>query len=308
MHLIKLFLLFTLLLGWGPAEKEPEDSYRIPLKRAGRLLYMEAIVDGQIGNLIFDSGASGLVLNQAYFTDYQVVYDAEAGGISGSAGPLYRKKVGELNLGPLVMKDLRANVTHLGHIENKRGIKVLGLLGISLLEDYEIILDMRNNSLELVPLDAKGSVAKEPLLKKAWDEILPIDYLNRIVSLRLVIAGKKVPVCLDTAAEMSYLDSRCGDKVLQEVNILRTVNLSGAGTSRIEVLYGELRELQIGKRSLPDFPLLIGPMKEMNQAYGLSLKGMLGFDFLQMTVLKINLKNETMAIRWNPDPTENPSN
>lgn len=140
----------------GVWSDRPEPASRIPLKRAGRLIYLEAIIDGKVGNLILDSGAAGLVLNKAYFTDYQVVYDTEGGGVSGSTGPLYRKKINEINLGPFKLNGLTAHLTHLGHIENKRGIKVLGLLGISLLENYEMILDVRNLSLDLIPISKSG--------------------------------------------------------------------------------------------------------------------------------------------------------
>ena len=46
------------------------DSLIIPLRRVGRLFLLEAQVDDQIGNLIFDTGAMGLVLNKIYFRNH----------------------------------------------------------------------------------------------------------------------------------------------------------------------------------------------------------------------------------------------
>ncbi len=46
------------------------SSIVIPLKQAGRLFLIEARIDDQEGNLIFDTGATGLVLNRTYFRKY----------------------------------------------------------------------------------------------------------------------------------------------------------------------------------------------------------------------------------------------
>jgi hypothetical protein len=50
-----------------PTMPPETDVLTIPLKSAGRLFMIEAIIDNQSGNLIFDSGATGLVMNRTYF-------------------------------------------------------------------------------------------------------------------------------------------------------------------------------------------------------------------------------------------------
>lgn len=57
------------------------DSVVIPLKRAGRLLLIDARVEDQTGNLVFDSGANGLVLNSTYFRDHVGTEGAATGEI-----------------------------------------------------------------------------------------------------------------------------------------------------------------------------------------------------------------------------------
>ncbi len=275
-----------------------DHKVRIPLKRTGRLLYLEAIIDGQSGNLIFDTGAQGLVLNKAYFQDGKPVYHTDGGGISGSSGQVFRKKVDEVNLGALAFRNIQAHLVHLGHIENKRGIKVLGLLGISMLEDFEIIVDMLHSSLELFIIDQNGDALSYPFSRRMWSEEHPVSYSGNIVCTKLLIGGKKVSMCFDTAAEMTYIDSRAGKKVLDEITISRKVVLSGAGATTMEVLYGQLSGFKIGNKDVNDFPVLIGPMDEMNKAYGLQLKGMLGFDFLQLGAIKINLRKKLLLVSF----------
>ena len=62
------------------------DSVEIPLKRAGRLLLIEARVGNQTGNLVFDTGANGMVLNSTYFRDYVRSGGSNPGGVTGDVG------------------------------------------------------------------------------------------------------------------------------------------------------------------------------------------------------------------------------
>ena len=54
------------------------ESITIPLKRAGRLFLLEAHIDEESGNFIFDTGAADLVLNSTYFRKY-ITMDLEEG-------------------------------------------------------------------------------------------------------------------------------------------------------------------------------------------------------------------------------------
>jgi hypothetical protein len=57
----------------------------IPLKRAGKLLLIEAEADGQRGDFILDTGAPFLVLNQTYFRG-ATRRNGTSGGITGETG------------------------------------------------------------------------------------------------------------------------------------------------------------------------------------------------------------------------------
>ncbi|NQX92801.1 MAG: hypothetical protein HRT74_11885 [Flavobacteriales bacterium] len=74
MPLRALWIIFFLLLSrWvlaSSADPTPlgfEETVDLPLIRAGKLLLIEAEVDGVKGNFIFDTGAPYLVLNETYF-------------------------------------------------------------------------------------------------------------------------------------------------------------------------------------------------------------------------------------------------
>ncbi len=273
-----------------------DNTIRIPLKRAGRLLYLEAIVDGVSGNLILDTGAPGLVLNKSYFRDYEPVYQTETGGITGSTGMLYRKWIDSLYLGAITFHTLKTSLVDLGHIENKRGLKVIGLLGVDVLKDFAFLINLKANYIDLYVLNSDGEPLAELPFKLANTKTIPVNYYHDLICLKLEIGGKKMSVCFDTAAEMSFLDSRLPKRAMKQIRIERKVNLVGAGAHQKEVLLGKVNRVQFNEFEIIDFPVLLGSFGAMNEAYGSHLKGMLGFDFMEQGELLINLKKKQLWI------------
>jgi len=106
------------------------QSITIPLKRVGRLFLIQARIGNQTGNFVFDTGASSLVLNRTYFRKDLWEVEANTGGITGSVGKLYQTHVARIDISDLYFENVLADGISLGHIENRLGVKILGLFGL----------------------------------------------------------------------------------------------------------------------------------------------------------------------------------
>jgi len=117
-----------------PIIRTDTPSCVLPFSRAGNLILIKARVDSIDGNFILDTGAPGLVLNITYFRNYpQTVHDAEQTSITGtSSSTVAKTTVSELNFGTYHYYKAEADLLNLGHIENTKNIKILGLLGMGL--------------------------------------------------------------------------------------------------------------------------------------------------------------------------------
>ena len=165
-------LLMDRVLINGVPMTDPQGNFigvTIPLKRVGRLLLLEGTVDDVIGNFILDTGSSGLVLNKTYFRNYMIIDDEEGGGVTGSTGVIARINVKRLIVSGLIYTNISADITPLGHLENRRGVKILGLFGMSLLKNLEIVIDSRNNELQLYKLDKNGNRVGNPSEEVKYD-------------------------------------------------------------------------------------------------------------------------------------------
>ena len=272
-------------------------SYAIPLKRVGRLYAIEAIIDGESGNLIFDSGATNLVLNRTYFRDHVVTDEINSSGITGSAGLVQKITINSLEIGELKYIKQAANLANLGHIENKRGIKVLGLFGFDLIKSFEITLDINNSRLILNPIDNKGNLMNTESNFKA-DITKKLEIANNVIFLKATIGEKPLRFCFDTGAETNALSSSLSKTILGTVTVTKTVKLKGSGSASVEVIYGQMNNFQIGDSLFNSMETIITYMDHLNEAYGIRIDGVLGFDFISKANFNFNFVKQSIGISF----------
>jgi len=275
------------------------ESLTIPLKRAGKLILVEAIIDSIPGNLIFDTGAMGLVLNSIYFRKSQQSGGKVSGGITGKLNSLSKTKVKNMQISDLYYENLITDITDLGHIENARQVKVLGFFGLSLLADFEVVIDLNNNVLELHRTDWSGKRTSQPELTAVFDLTLPVTSVSEVLFVEARIGTKKLTFCLDTGAESNVLSSDLSGKILNTVTVLRRSKLRGTGTQSAEAIYGVMNDFSIDDHKIPGMQTIITNLTAMKTAYNMYMDGMLGCDFFEQGVFYINLKRNKIGICLN---------
>lgn len=273
------------------------ESVVIPLKRVGRLFFIEAKIDNIVGNFLFDTGAAQLVLNSTYFRKYMMTSDGEGGGITGTTGSTQHTRISTLDVAGLSYKGIMADVTDLGHIENRRGVKIFGLFGVSMLKGLEMVIDINHNELKLYRLDKIGTRISTHSNEFRADITTKIELYHNILFVKVKIGGKVLDYCLDTGAESNVLNSYAPKKVLSTVTILRRSDLMGAGSGETEVLLGKLNDFVIGESSITDMQTIIASLDALSAAYGYPLDGMLGFDFFEKGEISINLVKNELKIK-----------
>jgi hypothetical protein len=282
-----------------PVIKMDSPSCTIPFIRVGNLILIKAKVDTAEGNFVLDTGAPDLVLNMTYFRNYPArATEGEGGGITGSVRDQQGTEVDKFSLGPISYYHVEADRIDLGHIENNKGIKILGLLGMQLFTKFEMIIDYEKMVIYLHLIGSKEAATykSEQLKDTAAYNELPIDLTDYKIIVHTEMAGKKLLFLVDFGAESNVLDSRLPNKVFENVTITRRVLLSGSGTKKVEALYGNLKNMKIGGRNLGELPVLITNLENLCMSYNHCLDGMLGFDFLSLHKIGFNFVRRKMYI------------
>ena len=272
----------------------------IPFTRAGNLILISARIDSIVGNFILDTGAPNLVLNITYFRNYPVhsSSDQEQSGVSGASSPRIQTEINRLTLGSIKYSRVEADMINLGHIENSKGVKILGLLGLQLFRQFEMIIDYEKSVIYLHLISRKESKTyrSELLNDTTAYSVVPFDITDNKIITKLEIAGKKLRFIIDCGAETNLLDSRLPDKIFENVVIGRRVKLTGANDKKIEALYGSLSNMKIGNQDINSLPVLITNLERSCLSYISCTDGILGFDFLSLHKIGFNFVNRKMYI------------
>lgn len=284
------------------AGKYDQDSSGgvIPFSRAGNLIVVKARVDTMEGNFILDTGSPHLVLNLTYFRDYPATWSQseEKNGITGSVENVLQTTVRNFSFGDMKHYNVNADLVNLGHIENRKGIRILGLIGMELLADYEMIIDYEKNLIYLNRVTRKKSsfYQHEMLADTSAYYTSSIEIKDARIMVRSEVAGKIMRLIIDSGAETNILDSRLPDNVFDEVTINSRIVLTGIGDKKVEALRGNLSGMTIGGQRVENLPVLITNLERTCFSYGGCVDGVLGFDFLSLKKIGFNFVKRKMYI------------
>jgi hypothetical protein len=283
----------------GPSIINDSPNCIIPFTRAGNLILVKGKADTTEGNFILDTGAPYLVLNLTYFRNYgTVVSNEEQAGITG-IGPLVAKTVvNKFSLGTFHYTRVNADVTNLGNIENSKGVKILGLLGVALFKQFEMVIDYEQRVIYLHRIDKKeaASYQSEMLQDTSTYSIVDIETADNRIVTRTTMAGKKLRLMIDCGAESNLLDSRLPNKIFENVSITGRVILLGSSNEKIEALAGDMKNMQIGNSNISSLPVLITNLDKTCISAESCIDGILGFDFLSLHKIGFNFVKRKMYI------------
>lgn len=276
-------------------------SFTIPFSRVGNLIFIKAKADSAEGNFILDTGCQGLVLNITYFRHYSSTteHGEETRGINGTSSVVTeRTMIRNFSFGSMQEYNVKANLANLGSIENSKGIKVLGLIGVQFLDDCELIIDYEENLLYFHVIAKKEikTYRHVMLSDTASYHTIPFEITDSRIIVKTTMAGKKLRFIIDCAAETNILDSRLPDKIFDGLSITGKVNLVGVGNKKVEAVKGSLASFAIGNRVVTDMPVLITNLEKTCFSYGGCIDGILGLDNLSVQKIGFNFATNKMYI------------
>ncbi len=286
-------ILLTASPGWNLLASSPQgnfDTLKIPLKRAGNLLLVEAEVDGLRGDFILDTGAPGLVLNSAYFRQSAKKKAQQSVGVAGTSNEVFTLNINRLSIKDLYYENISVELTELSHIENSKGVKIIGLLGNALFDELVMRIDIKNNSL-LLYRDKEPKTKKTKFINSNVIQ-LNLSYQNHALFIPLKIEKKAINVYFDTGAEQMVLDNYLPKSMMKNVSLNKRLNLRGTGGQKIEVWSGTIKEVGLQSLILKNIPVIVSSLEELSLAYGQSMDAIIGYPILESGIVEINYKKK----------------
>ena len=274
-------------------------TFTVSFSRVGNLILVQGRADSIAGNFILDTGCPHLVLNVTYFRHYATTYDHQAdnAGMTGTVAGVAQATIRSFRFGTMNYYQLEADLVNLGHIENRKGVKILGLLGMRFLAQFEMIIDYENNLIYFHKTTRKGNGYKHAWLEDPSKyRTVPFELIDDRIILKTEMGGKKIRLIIDSGSETNILDSRLPDKVFDKVAITGRIMITGVGNRQIEALQGNLRDIMIGDEAIGSMPVVVTNLEKTCFSYSGCVDGILSFDFLSLQKIGFNFVTKKMYI------------
>jgi hypothetical protein len=283
-----------------PILQADTPSCTLPFTRVGKLILLKARVDTTEGNFVLDTGAPCLVLNSTYFRKMEMIHNQNEvqSGINGEGDLAQKTMVDGLRLGTFNYHKVQTDLLDLGHIENARGVKILGLLGVSLFKECELIIDYEKNLVHLHHIRRKErkTYKNDMLSDPSQYTEHPFTLKDNRIIIQTKMAEKKMQFVIDCAAESNLIDSRLPGSILDSVQINGRIVLSGTGTKKVEAITGDMSGLTMGGLKFNGLPVIITSLENSCFGNDVCINGVLGYDFLSRYKLVFNFVTSKLYV------------
>lgn len=284
-------------ISFPKAEILSEHTTRIPFKLIDNLIVIEAELLNKKGNFIVDTGSETLILNAVHFKSQATsnTTSRQTSGVLDVIDNPLEKRLNEFVISGLIVKDKNSDVINLSHIEKSKKIHLLGIIGYNILKDYEVFIDMYLNQITLSRVDSKGEKLDTRENLETIIDTVDFQLKKHTIVLETYVNDVKLKFGLDSGAEYNQINKRASKKVLKYFFPSKRLMLIGASGSKIEVLAGKLYRVKLSNTIyFAPMETIMTNMNQMNEAFGTSLDGILGYEFFRQQRTIINYKKEKL--------------
>jgi len=251
---------------------------------------VEARINGTLAVLVVDTGAERSVLDRE-FAQRLGLRPVEVASIQrpDSAGQTEVVLVTNLDIQSVHGSGIKMMTDDLAASSGALGVHIDGVLGNDVLRDSMVTLDYSAESVTFGPISA---IHHGTLIK-----------LHRVGNRYFVSLnsnGVSLPFLLDTGTNFSALSSSGWSRLNHNKKTLPTIDgVRSSGTSATSKLVC-IRQMSIGPASYENLPMRVQPPTSAGILANLDVSGLLGSDFLRRFVVSLDLANESLYLR--PDP------
>ncbi len=295
--MMKNNMIITMLVLYSSVmtARNAEGVVVLPFQRVGKIIYLEAEVEGKSGGFIIDTGLSEVVLNAAYFENgYSSPLVLK--GFNGALDNVSHRKV-QLTIGTIQKQNVATIVADLSHLEKFKSTRFLGILGNSFLANFEVALDYYNNEITFYELDRKGNRLWAELDEDVPDESLKMSFKGHIPTIEMVCGEQRLRLGIDSGAESNLFNAKVLEKLGDHFSQGVSKKVGGLGKEIKLLVAGKTSGLRIG--SLPLAPMktiLVDLSPYFAKLHGPRTDGLVGYELLKEYKIAINYRKKKVHL------------
>lgn len=261
------------------------------------LILLPAQIEGQDGFLILDTGAPDLILNKKYFDDKKNFSDdLAARGFNGQIEEI-QVRYTDLLIGDSQWNNQRAKVIDLEHLKPSQIFPILGLAGIELFRDFELVMDFKTSTIILFETDRQGNLVSQSYNNTPYDISFPFKLKGHIPYLDIDLSNTSLKLGLDTGSAISLIQPKFRSKLKESLVPAGQVQLMGTDQTINQTKLWKLEDMNVSMLTFPPLQVAFTNIDAFNNILsGADLDGILGTEFLSQFTTSINLKRKEIHI------------
>jgi len=274
-----LILLLNLLFYSALASFEADDSrVSIPFQVINGLIIVEAEIDDEVGNYIFDTGAEELILNKEVSSG-KTMFSSINGEIATE-----EVDINLLRIGNLTHSKIKAYSADLGSMESYLNISLQGVIGCNLFIPRKVKIDFNSNEITLSSADD---------LTTGRENFVSFEMVDGVPVCPISIKGQEFLFGFDTGATMHVLDRKILSKIKESVleTGMETYVTTGTGEKTVNKIIS-INDFILGNKSIVNGHFLSQDLSEFNQSMESPISGVLSLTALEANDIVIDLQQK----------------
>lgn len=271
-------------------------------KYAGNLILVQANIDGETKNFLFDSGAPSLILNQKYFlsnTDtvkgVKKLISSDVQGVSQQNVNFDIYNVKNFSFQDISFQNQDVMTSDLTNLEKESKIKnIYGLIGYDIIKNYDILYNYKQKEIVFIKPEYT-----EQYLNKFYNgknmKTVPITMFQHIPNIEVYINNVKYIMGVDCGAEELLIESSKLDKLKPCLKKLKKDQLTGFGSTKTKVESATIKEIQIGGLNFKNLKTVFADLSHLKAVANNEINGLLGYSILSKQPTLVRYANKKMV-------------
>ena len=237
----------------------------------GGLIYVNAVLNGESGQFIFDTGAPTLVVNSRKNTGKSIT----ASGISNSF-QVGQVEVNSFEWANLLRENFQGLLVDVSHFQKSGAENLKGLIGYEIVADRAVEIDFQDQTISLFSYRE----VKREIKNRKPSQTISFELEGHLPVVEVIIEGKKYRFGIDTGSECNIMDERKLSEFTPQA--VSTEMIQGLDQTKQKVRVGKINGIRSGERAVSDVKFLFSNISHLQSGqFNYQIDGLLGLSFLK---------------------------
>jgi predicted aspartyl protease len=265
------------------------EERTIPFYLLGGLIMIDAQIDGEMSNYIFDTGAPSLVINKK---NELIRSSRKAFGITGEM-KMNTCVVDELQVGGVRKKNVDAMELDISHLERVKKQQIGGIVGVDAYRQEHVMIDYLTQQISFLPRKFRKESPYFEMIN-----FIPFICNEQLPIIQVKINGRRYYFGVDTGAEVNIFNKRRLKRLVRNspkaMRVSESKILAGVNSSESKGSVVIVEELKIKKQSFGSMEFVIMDLGRFEETMDTPLDGILGYPFLKENLISFDFRKSRL--------------